>query len=196
MSGRNAGVQAILREQFMPKAVYVHCHVHRLNLVVADVCTSVSHVIEFYSVVAKIHNYFTASSVTNERFRDAQRKLKLGRSVSKTIRNSNFLLMILVETNLKLWSNIRWDSRWTSIDAVLSNFECIIVALAEIIEDGGERAIEAKGLAFVMKDPAFAVTLFILHKLLGPIRILSDKLKGNRWFSSVSRLRDFVFALR
>ena len=81
MSGRKAGVQAILREQFMPKAIYVHCHVHRLNLVVPDVCTSVSYVVEFYSIVAKIHSYFTMSGVTNERFRDAQKKLNLGRHI-------------------------------------------------------------------------------------------------------------------
>ncbi|CAF4365054.1 unnamed protein product, partial [Rotaria sordida] len=41
------------------------------------------------------------SSVTNERFRDAQNQLKL------------------VHTNLKLWAHIRWNSRWTSIDAIL-----------------------------------------------------------------------------
>ena len=78
MGGKNAGVQAILREQFMLNAIYVHCYVHRLNLVISDVCLSVSYVSEFYTVVAKIHNYFTASTVTNERFREAQSQLQLG----------------------------------------------------------------------------------------------------------------------
>ncbi len=79
MGGKHAGVQAILRENFMPKAVYIHCHVHRLNLVIADVCISISYVCEFYSIVKKIHNYFTASGVTNNRFREAQDQLKLSR---------------------------------------------------------------------------------------------------------------------
>lgn len=79
MGGKHAGVQAILREQFMPKAIYIHCHVHRLNLVILDVCVSISYVCEFYAIIKKIHSYFTASGVTNEYFRDAQNQLKLGR---------------------------------------------------------------------------------------------------------------------
>ena len=77
MAGKHAGVQAILREQFMPNAVYIHCHVHRLNLVIADVCTSVSYVSEFYSIVQRIYTYFTASAVTNKCFQEAQNQLKL-----------------------------------------------------------------------------------------------------------------------
>ena len=87
MGGKNAGVQAILRTQFMSRAIYIHCHVHRLNLIVADVCASVSYVCEFYTV-------------------------------------------------------------------------------------------DAKGLLVVVKEPMFVVTLFIMHKLLGPIKVLSDKIKG------------------
>jgi hypothetical protein len=79
MGGKHAGVQAILREEYMPKASYIHCHVHRLNLVIVDVCVSISYVSEFYSIIKKIHSYFTASSVTNERFKDAQNELKLGK---------------------------------------------------------------------------------------------------------------------
>ncbi|CAF1514077.1 unnamed protein product [Rotaria sordida] len=124
MGGKNAGVQAILREKFMPKASYIHCHVHRLNLVIVDVCVSISYVSEFYSVIKKIHNYFTASSVTNERFRDAQNQLKL------------------FHTNLKLWAHIRWDSRWTSIDAILKNYQVIILAFDDLIKDGGDRAVD------------------------------------------------------
>lgn len=82
MSGRHAGVQAILREEFMPKAVYIHCYVHRLNLVISDVCTSVSYVSEFYSIVRKIYTYFTASAVTNKCFQQAQSQLKLSRKLS------------------------------------------------------------------------------------------------------------------
>ena len=79
MGGKHAGVQAVLREQFMLRAIYVHCHVHRLNLVISNVCLSVSYVNESYTVVAKIHNYFTSSSVTNERFWEGQSQLQLGR---------------------------------------------------------------------------------------------------------------------
>jgi len=79
MSGKNAGLQAILRENFMPNAIYVHCYVHRLNLVIVHVSLSISYLNEFYRVLSKIHEYFTASGVTNRYFREAQCHLKLGR---------------------------------------------------------------------------------------------------------------------
>jgi hypothetical protein len=79
MSGKNAGVQAILRKNFMPNAIYIHCYVHRLNLVIVDVCLSISYVSEFYRIIAKIHKYFTASGVTNQYFRDAQNQLQVGK---------------------------------------------------------------------------------------------------------------------
>ncbi|CAF4161089.1 unnamed protein product [Rotaria magnacalcarata] len=37
MSGKCSGVQAILRQNHMPNGIHIHCHVHRLNLVIVDV---------------------------------------------------------------------------------------------------------------------------------------------------------------
>jgi hypothetical protein len=78
MSGCHAGVQTILRERHMPKGVYIHCFVHRLNLVIVDVCKVVPYCKEFYSIISKINSYFTASGVTNAYFKDAQQLLELG----------------------------------------------------------------------------------------------------------------------
>jgi hypothetical protein len=47
-----------------------------------------------------------------------------------------------------------------------------------LIYDGGSRAVGARGLLVVLKDSMFIIALFILHRLLGPIKILSDQLKG------------------
>lgn len=54
----------------------------------------------------------------------------------------------------------------------------IVLAFNDLIQDGGSRAVDAKGLLVVVEEPMFVVTLFIMHKLLSPIKILSDKLKG------------------
>lgn len=59
-----------------------------------------------------------------------------------------------------------------------SNYAAILQALQELINDGGSRAVDATGLLVVLKDSMFIITIFILHRLLGPIKILSDQLKG------------------
>jgi hypothetical protein len=77
MAGKCAGVQTILRQNHMPNSIYIHCHAHRLNLVIVDVSKIVQYVDEFYQIVSKIHSYFTSSSVTNEYYQIAQQKLVL-----------------------------------------------------------------------------------------------------------------------
>jgi hypothetical protein len=79
MRGHIAGVQTIMREMYMPKAVYVHCWTHRLHLVIVDVCRVVPFVDDFFSLVSKLYTYFTKSGVTNKYFRDAQEQLDLGK---------------------------------------------------------------------------------------------------------------------
>ena len=78
MSGKHAGVQAILRQNFMIRAIYVHCFAHRLNLVICDVSKVVPYLSEFYSIVSKIYTYFHSSSVTNELFKNVQETLLIG----------------------------------------------------------------------------------------------------------------------
>ncbi len=79
MSGKSAGLQTIMREEYMPKGVYIHCCTHRLNLVIVDVCKVVNYIGEFYSIMSSIYSFFTCSGVANEYFLDAQQKLKLGK---------------------------------------------------------------------------------------------------------------------
>lgn len=46
MSGCQSGVQARVLE-INPKAIYIHCHAHQLNLVLVDACRQLSHASEF-----------------------------------------------------------------------------------------------------------------------------------------------------
>lgn len=78
MSGKHAGLQAILREKYMPRGIYIHCSTHRLNLVIVGVCKVVPYVDEFFSIMSKLHNYFSSSGVTSECFRNAQQSLSIG----------------------------------------------------------------------------------------------------------------------
>jgi hypothetical protein len=78
MSGKHTGLQAILRENYTPRGIYVHCSTHRLNLVIVDACKGVPYVDEFFSIMSKLHDYFSSSGVTNEHFRNAQQLLNIG----------------------------------------------------------------------------------------------------------------------
>ena len=78
MSGKHVGVQTILREHFPTTAIYVHCFVHRLNLVVCDMSKIVPYLSKFYSIISNIHKYLHSSSVTSESFKNIQQQLILG----------------------------------------------------------------------------------------------------------------------
>ncbi|CAF4727039.1 unnamed protein product, partial [Rotaria magnacalcarata] len=51
-------------------------------------------------------------------------------------------------------------------------------ALSDLINDGDSRSADANGLLIALKEPLFIVTLFVIHKILGPIKILSNQLQG------------------
>ena len=66
MAGANAGVQALLRRmQTTPKAIYVHCLAHRLNLVLTDVCGSIDRVKTGFETVQLLYKFFSGSVVHN-----------------------------------------------------------------------------------------------------------------------------------
>jgi len=77
-----------------------------------------------------------------------------------------------------LWSNIRWDSRWNSIDALIRNYSAVIQTFENIIEEEDARSFNARSLLIAVKEPISVVTLFVLYKLMGPIKILSNQLKS------------------
>lgn len=180
MSGKHAGLQAILRENYMPRGIYIHCSTHRLNLVIVDTCKGVPYVDEFFSIMSKLHDYFSSSGVTNEYFRDAQQLLNIGMYVLHLISvRHQILYQLATKTRLKPWGNTRWDSRWSSIDAIRKNFGALTRALQQLVDEQSRRSIDARGLLQSMRTSSFVVTTFAMFAVLGPIKILSDQLKGN-----------------
>ena len=47
MSGCRAGVQALFRRE-APKAIYIHCKAHKLNLALVDVCKGIPLIADFF----------------------------------------------------------------------------------------------------------------------------------------------------
>jgi len=62
---------------------------------------------------------------------------------------------------------------------VQRNFAALIQALQELVDEQSKRSVDARGLLQSMGTSSFIVTSFIMLALLGPIKILSDQLKGS-----------------
>ncbi|CAF3818324.1 unnamed protein product [Adineta steineri] len=59
-----------------------------------------------------------------------------------------------------------------------ANTLTILITLQELEEEGSERSIDARGLILAIKVPIFFVSLIVVHKVFGIIKVLSDQLKA------------------
>ncbi len=75
MSGHLSGVQQRIREEF-PFAVFVHCMVHKLNLVLVELCTVNRDIKTSLNVIDKLYSMFAEPS-NHFRFLMMQKTLAL-----------------------------------------------------------------------------------------------------------------------
>ena len=136
MSGCYTGVRKRVTD-VNPKAVYIHCHAHQLNLTLVDSCKTLNHASEFFSLLQSLYNYLS-SAISHAVFMKKQQELgSIG------------------VVQLKKLSDTRWSCRCTSIKAVLTSLSAIIATLDEIGDQSHNRAIEARGLLFQVKSFPF-----------------------------------------
>lgn len=160
MSGEFNGVQAKFREK-VPHAVYVHCHAHRLNLVLTDCLKNISELSEFFSVVQRLYAFISCSNTRHELFVESQRIS--GQKVLELERT--------VQT--------RWFYAVRSISKVKARFDCIVAVLAAVSDSSnGEAACEAKGLLDKINSASFVSTLHIMEKVLVIVNCLSEQLQS------------------
>ena len=69
MSGMHAGVQAQFRE-LHPKAVYVHCCGHQVNLVLVNTCKSIPEIVEFFELLESLYTCLSTSLVNHEKYKE------------------------------------------------------------------------------------------------------------------------------
>ncbi|MGC5098484.1 hypothetical protein ACPXA0_26140, partial [Escherichia coli] len=61
MAGRLNGLQALMRQEVCPMGIYVHCWAHRLNLIVVSSIQGIYKASCFFSNMATLHTFFSAS---------------------------------------------------------------------------------------------------------------------------------------
>ena len=158
MSGSLTGVRTrILQDN--PKAIYIHCHAHQLNLALVDCCHSLSHASNFFSLLESLYIYMS-SSVPHSVFLSKQKDLKMR------------------EIELVKLSDTRWSCRHASIEAVKTTITAIIAALEELSDDSGSRAIAARGLFYQIKSFSFLLSLILFERIFSITGNLSNLLQS------------------
>ena len=108
MAGKDNGVQARIRKKY-PKATFVHCASHRLNLVVNDLNSVVS-----------VRNACGTIKAIIKYFRDSPKRRKL-------------------IPNVPLLSETRWTSKYKSLRFFSEKFQVIFSKLEEQAETRNRR---------------------------------------------------------
>ena len=120
MSSVNTGVKTRI-QQDNPRAIYIHCHAHQLNLALVDTCRTLPHASDFFSLLESL----MSSSVPHSMLLKKQKDLKQN------------------EIRLVKLSETRWSCRHTSIKAVKKTISAILATLEDISDESGSRAIES-----------------------------------------------------
>ncbi|XP_057214502.1 zinc finger MYM-type protein 1-like isoform X2 [Triplophysa rosa] len=155
MRGKNKGVQARLLEK-NPRALYVPCGSHTLNLVVADAAKESIVAINFFGVVQKLFTLFAAAPQRWAILKDH------------------------ADITLKSWSDTRWESRVKSIEPLQHQPEKVREALLQVRENTKDPTvrIEAQSLAEEIGSFRFQICLVVWYNILRKINVTSKLLQS------------------
>ena len=159
MSGACNGVKAKIMEQ-NPRAIYIHCHAHQLNLALVDSCKKLPSASDFFGLLEQLY-VFMSSSVPHSLFLKKQKELHFAS-----------------EIRLVKLSDTRWSCRHTSINAVKTTISAIVQTLEDIAEESGNRAVEARGLLFQTKSFHFFLSLMTFDRVFSITGNLSNLLQA------------------
>lgn len=143
MKGKKQGVQARLL-QLNPRALFVPCGAHTMNLVIADAAKSSQDATGYFGYLQKLFNFFSGAT---------QRWAILTKHVKLT---------------LKTWSDVRWESRLQSVTAVRNQTKEVRDALLEAREAVSDPVakVEAQALAEEVASFRFLICSVVWCELL------------------------------
>ena len=163
MSGWANGVQAKLNEKVSGSDLfYVHCHAHRLNLVLIDQLKAIPCISEALTLIQSLFNSINGSNTRHELFMRAQDDLK--------------------QTRLELERPgiICWFYWYTAVKRVKERYDAIIAVLTVTAEHQSiaNGSSEANGYRIKMMKFEFILCLFLLESVLMKTHCLSVQLQG------------------
>lgn len=159
MSGKTKGVQSRFLD-VNPKADFMPCAAHRLNLVISDAAKSSTAAISFFGYVQRLYNIFSSSTKRWDVLKKHVNKL--------TVKN-------LPET--------RWEAKAEAVKALRLQPNEIINALKDLQQSSlenkdGVTMTECKAIVRELSSWRFLVCLVVWHDLLMQINIVSKILQS------------------
>ena len=157
MSGRRTGVATPI-QQVEPRAVYLHCMGHSLNLAVQDTCRSIRIMRDAFDTVLELSKLFKYS---------AKKKAMLLKLKSELSPQS---------PGVKPLCPTRWTVRAESLRSVLLNYKVIQSALEEIVEQysGNTKATsQARGILVIFSKFSFFFGVAVAEKFFSITDTLS-----------------------
>lgn len=147
MSGMHSGVQQRIRSD-QPKAVYVHCVNHSLNLALQDAASRVRAIRDTLNFTNDLATFF----------RDSAKRTAILESVLADM-NQN------PKSRLHPLCPTRWTVRAWALNAVISNYKAVMEALDELSEEAGPTGAKADGLLQKMKTFECFLGLRLSHEV-------------------------------
>ena len=150
MSGCTGGVQALMRQEVCPMALYVHCWAHRLNLVVVACCQDLDKAVSFFDNIQQLYTFFS-STVRHDFFEKTQEVLGKYRGRHR---------------ELKALSTTRWCCQSEACSAVAITLGPIIAAVEHFAQDrSADRRVAAQSIVSFI-DTDFVICLQLFRKVL------------------------------
>ncbi|XP_070397903.1 zinc finger MYM-type protein 1-like [Nothobranchius furzeri] len=150
MRGKNKGVQARLLQE-NPRALFMPCVAHTLNLVVSDAANDSVDAMSYFGILQKIYNLFSTST---------QRWAILKSHVNLT---------------LKMWSDTRWDIKIKSIEPFRYEAAAVREALIKVRDTTKEpkTKVEAQSLSEEVGSYRFSICTAVWYDILFQIQHVS-----------------------
>ena len=159
MSGRCSGVQTRVRE-LCPKAIYVHCFAHRLNLIIVDVVHSTARANDLFTLLQLLHNFLT-QPIVHQKYIDAQKNR----------------FPDVQPREVPSLSDTRWVCRYDACETLSLTLPSVIDVLDDLEDATGERGATARAL-LAQLDKCFVIHLCTFKFLLKICADASAELQG------------------
>jgi hypothetical protein len=173
MAGIHAGVQKRVRD-LQPKAIYVHCHNHLLNLALQEASThSVRGIRDILMLVNDLANFF----------RDSAKRTGILKTIISDICEQNST----TGTKLHPICPTRWVVRARAFSALLNNFEAVTEALDTLSNEPGPTGAKAEGFSHKLRSFESLLYITVANKVFSIVKQLATVLQKKTMTLSAAR---------